>query len=147
MNKKILLLAVLFVALVMLPTQALAIGPLNAENNPNLDFPSYGVALSLDNGVTHEWVISAHKYLMYKDAREFKINTAILITDISQVAEFENKWLYFSATIFGDWVAFVLGVSRLLPNGQVDPRWIGIHQWAIINYPDGAYYREVIVGQ
>jgi hypothetical protein len=141
MNKKVLVIVVAILTLAIFTTPVLAIGPQNAVNNPNVEVLSYGVSLESANGMTQEWVNTIDKHLMYKDAREYKINNAFVITDISQVAENENKWLFFSAVIFGDWLCFVF---RATPGSNI---WIGLHMWALQNYPDGAYYREVLVGK
>ena len=132
----------------MLITPVLAIGPQNAENNPNVDFPSYGVALELPSGMNQEWVNGINKHLMWIDAREFKINHAFAVTAISQVSDMENKWLFFSAAIFGDWLAFALNIPQYLENPhRPNPAYIGIHMWALGNYPEGVCYKEVLVGK
>jgi hypothetical protein len=137
--KKIAVVFALFLTLAMLATPVLALGPKKAKSNPNVDFPLYGgVALDSPSGVHQEWTIGT-KHLMWLDAREFK-RQSIEVVDVSQVAEFENKWLYFSATIYGDWLAAVLGAP---PGSQ---NWIGLHIWASTNFPYGVYYREVLVG-
>ena len=78
MNRKILGVVVSFIAVAMLASPVLAIGPINApeDNNPNIDFPNYGVALNLPSGVFHEWVQQIGKHLTYKDAAKFKIKNA-----------------------------------------------------------------------
>jgi len=141
LNKKIFALFATLAAVVMLTTPVLAIGPQNAVNNPNVDFPSYGVAIGLPSGMNQEWVNGIDKHLMWMDARDFKRNNAFVVTDISQVSEMENKWLFFSAVIYGDWLAFVYGAA---PGTNA---YIGLHMWALQNYPDGVYYREVLVGK
>ena len=140
-NKNVLVIVVAMLTLAILATPVLAIGPQNAVKNPNVEVLSYGVSFESANGMTQEWVSAIDKHLMYKNAREYKINNALVITDISQVAENENKWLFFSAVIFGDWLCFVF---RATPGSNI---WIGLHMWALQNYPEGAYYREVLVGK
>ena len=131
---------VVTLTLAMLATPVLAIGPQNAESNRNVSFPSYGVALDSPSGMHQEWVNGIDKHLMWMDAREFYRN-AFVVTDISQVAEKENEWLFFSAVKYGDWLAFVL---RATPG---TPQYIGLHMWALDNFPEGVYYREVLVGK
>lgn len=141
MNRKVLVFVVALSTVAMLITPVLAIGPQNAENNQNVDFPSYGVALESPSGMNQEWVNGINKHLMWIDAKEFKINNAFVVTAISQVSEMENKWLFFSAIIYGDWLAFVYGAA------PGTPAYKGIHMWALTNYPEGVYYREVLVGK
>ena len=154
LNRKILGIVVSFIAIVMLASPVLAIGPINVpeDNNPNIDFPNYGVALNLPSGVFHEWVQQAGKYLIYKDASKFKIKDAVVVTDVIQVAELENKWVYFSAVTWGDWLAFVLGVPQYIedPNDPsstiLNPIWTALHGFAMNHFPEGVYYKEVLVG-
>ena len=141
LNKKVLVLFVYAVAVTMLATPVLAIGPNNAEDNPNIYYQPYGVGLELPNGRNQEWVTSVNKHLTFIDARDFTIRNAAVITDISEVAELENKWVFFSTVKWGDWLCFVLGAQ---PGSQL---WTALHMYALLNYPEGVYYREVLVGQ
>ena len=138
MNKKVLVLVVGLLALAMLATPVMAIGPENAENNPNAAFPSYGVGLNSPSGMHHEWVnaIPVPKHLMWVDARDFKINNAYEVTSISEVSEMENRWLYFSMEIWAAWLSEKLGVPY--------PIMLG---YASKHAPEGVYYREVLVGK
>ena len=140
-NRKILVLAVALIALAMLATPVLAIGPNNAEDNPNVYYEFYGVGLELPNGRNQEWVRSINKHLTFVDAREFTIRKAVVITAMSEVAGLENKWVFFSAVKWGDWLCFVLGAQ---PESQL---WIILHMYALQNWPEGVYYREVLVGK
>jgi hypothetical protein len=148
LNRKILGVVVSFIAVAMLACPVLAIGPINApeDNNPNIDFPNYGVALNLPSGVFHEWVQQIGKHLTYKDAAKFKIKNAVVVTDITQVAELENKWVYFSATTWGDWLAYVLGVPHYIED-TVNPIWTALHAFAMNHFPEGVYYKEGLVGK
>jgi hypothetical protein len=139
-KKKSLGLVAVLMAIAMLATPVLAIGPTNAINNPNVDFPAYGVGLYLPNGRNQEWVKSVDKHLTYLDARDFAIKNAFVITDISQVAGLENKWVFFSADKWGDWMCFIFGAE------PGDLEWGMLHAYALKNYPSGVYYREVLVG-
>jgi hypothetical protein len=136
MNKIILMIAMALMVVSMLATPVLAIGPQNAENNPNVVFPPYGVGLNLPNGMDQQWVLAIDKHLMVKDARYFQINNAFVVTDLSQVSEMENKWLFFSVPMFAQWMAAVLGISYPAAYGYV-----------LANWPEGVYYREVLVGK
>ena len=154
LNRKILGIVVSFIAIAMLASPVLAIGPINVpeDNNPNIDFPNYGVALNLPSGVFHEWVQLAGKYLIYKDASKFKIKNAVVVTDVTQLAELENKWVYFSAVTWGDWLVFVLGIPQYIqdptnPGSTIlNPIWIALHAFAMSHFPEGVYYKEVLVG-
>jgi len=140
MNRKVLGFAVVLMAVAMLATPVLAIGPQNAVNNPNAEFPVYGVGINSPSGMHQEWVNVINKHLMWMDAGDFKIKNAFVVSSISQVSGMENKWLFFSASIFGDWLAFIYGAA------PGTPAHIGLHMWALQNYPYGVYYREVLVG-
>ena len=147
LKRKILGIMALFIA-VTIASPVLAIGPINApeDNNPNIDFPDYGVALNLPSGVFQEWVQEIGKHLTYKDASKFKIKNAVEVTDFTKVAELENKWVYFSAGTWGDWLAFVLGVPQYIED-QINPIWIALHDFAMNHFPEGVYYKEVLVGR
>jgi hypothetical protein len=154
-NRKIIGIAVVLLAAAMLATPVLAIGPINApeDNNPNIGFPSYGVALNLPSRVFHEWVQLIGKHLTYKDAAQFKIKNADVVTDITQVSELQNKWVYFSAATWGDWLAFVLGIPQYIDDPDnpgstiLNPSWIGVHQFAMKYFPEGVYYKEGLIGK
>jgi hypothetical protein len=135
-KKVVLVIAAALMALAMLATPVLAIGPINAENNPNVMFLPDGVGLKLPSDVSHNWYQAVGKHLTIKDAREFKINNAFVVTDISQVSGMENKWVFFSVPMFAQWFALHLGVPYPVALGIVTANW-----------PQGLYYREVFVGQ
>ncbi len=138
MNRKILVLAAALMAVATLASPVLAIGPENAgDNNPNVTSIPYGVEIETPSGVHQEWVIAGNKHLMVKDVRDFQIKDALVITDISQVAENENKWLFFSPEIWVDWL---LSIFPTMPPAIAN-------LWVQRNYPEGSYYREVIVGK
>jgi hypothetical protein len=139
---KVLVLAVTLLAFSVLATPVLAIGPNNAEGNLNIYYEPYGVGLELPNERHQEWVTSNNKHLTFVDARDFTIRTAVVINAMSEVAGLENKWVYFSAVKWGDWLCFVLNVQPSPPPSQ----WAALHMYALTNYPDGVYYREVLVG-
>ena len=65
----------------------------------------------------------------------------MVISDVSEVAGLENKWVFFSAVKWGDWLCFVFGAQ---PGSQL---WIGLHLYALTNYPEGVFYREALVGK
>ena len=136
MNRKILLVFVVLMAPAMLATPVLAIGPINAENNPNIIFLADGVGLKLPSHMSQQWYQAGGKHLMIKDAREFKINNALVVTSISQAAQNENKWLFFSVPMFAEWLVLHVGMPYPVALGFVTATW-----------PQGVYYREVFVGK
>ena len=136
MNRKLVVVVVTVMAVAMLATPVLAIGPINAENNPNVMFLPDGVGLTLPSNVSQQWYQAAGKHLMIKDARYFKINNALVVTDISQGAQNENKWLFFSVPMFAQWIVLHMGLPYEAALGLVTATW-----------PQGVYYREVFVGK
>ena len=137
MRKIVLVLAVALLAVAMLATPVLAIGPINAENNPNIIFLTDGVGLKLPSDMSQQWYQAGGKHLMIKDAGEFKINNALVVTSISQVAQNENRWLFFSVPMFAQWVV-------LHSPGMPYPVALGV---VTATWPQGVYYREVFVGK
>ena len=135
-NRKVLVVFVGLIGLAMLATPVLAIGPQNAVGNPNIVVLGYGVGLDLPSGLSQQWIPANNKHLMIKDAREFQINNAWVVTDISQVAGMENKWVFFSVPMFAQWMAFHVQIPYPAALAFVTAHW-----------PQGVYYREVFVGQ
>jgi len=136
-KKAFLAIAVVLMAVAMLATPVLAIGPINAENNPNIMFLPDGVGLKLPSHMSQQWYQAGGKHLMIKDAREFKINNALVVTSISQATQNENKWLFFSVPMFAQWVV-------LHSPGMPYPVALGV---VTATWPQGVYYREVFVGK
>ena len=136
MKEKVLAMTVGLLAVSLLATPVLALGPDNAVNNPNVDFASFSVSLDNPNGITHSWIYGIDKYLMYRWAADFQIKGAIVIDDISEVAENENKWLYFSVEVSAHWMTYTLGVPYPLALAYMQKY-----------HPEGMYYREVFVGK
>ncbi len=135
MNRNLLGIAVTILAVAMLASPVLAIGPINAENNPNIMFLPDGVGLKLPSDMSQQWYQAGGKHLMIKDAGEFKINNALVVTSISQVAQNENKWLFFSVPMFAQWMAEHTTMPYPVALIMVTANW-----------PQGVYYREVFVG-
>jgi hypothetical protein len=132
----VLVLALSLLTLAMPATPVIAIGPENAENNPNTDLLPYGVGLPAPSGMINEWVNHGPpvpKHFMWMDASEFKINHAYEVTSTSEVSGLENKWVFFSMAIFETWI-----VEHGIP--------AGIAHMIALRHPDGVYYREVWVG-
>jgi hypothetical protein len=136
MNKKALCLIVGFLALAMMASPAMAIGPQKSAN-PNVDFLPYGVSLSASSGIVNEWVnygTPTLKHFMWMSASDFKIGNANEITSTSEVPNLENKWIYFSMALWETWM-----IEHDIP--------APIAHMIASRYPDGVYYREVWVGQ
>ena len=140
MNKKITGFTIAFLTLVLMSTPVLAIGPENAlGKNPNLDGPYfYGYDLLLRDGAIDNGRITISPvpiYDRYMDARYYKINNAIIITDPSQVEQYENKWVFLSPPIF---YAFL--ISKGMPEGFAA-------YLAFVFWPEGVYNKRNVVGQ
>ncbi|MEJ2241896.1 MAG: hypothetical protein P8Y18_07120 [Candidatus Bathyarchaeota archaeon] len=138
MNKKMLGTVVFLLAATIMITPVMAIGPLNAENNPNVFFPVYGSALDTPSGIHHEWVNagSVQIHIKWMDAREFQIDKSIIVTSTAEAAEIENKWLYFSMELWATWL------SEKIPMFPY-PVWLA---WAMANTPEGVYFIQVFIG-
>jgi hypothetical protein len=139
-NRKVLGTAVVLMTVAMLVSPVLAIGPENAlGKNPNLDGPYYyGYDQLLRDGAIDNIRVTMYPvpiYQRYLDARYFKINKAIVITDPSQVGELENKWLYLSSPIM-----YAYFVSEGMPEGFAA-------FLAFVFWPEGVYYKFNVVGQ
>jgi hypothetical protein len=138
MNKKLLGLSLAITFLAMLVAPVMAIGPQGAsENNPNVSFPVYGVALDVPSGIHHEWVNLGPTltHLKWMDARDFQIKKVIIVTSTSEAAAIENKWVYFSMELWATWL------YEKIP-GLPYAFW---HQWAMNNTPEGVYFIQVFV--
>jgi hypothetical protein len=138
MKKKVMILTLSLLSLVMLATPVLAIGPQNAENNPNVIFAPWGVVIVTPAGISNEWIHDAPVpiHVTWKDARDFKIKNAIVVTSTSEANVIENKWMYFSMEMFAAWISEKTGIPY--------PIMLG---WASVNTPEGAYYKQVFVGK
>jgi hypothetical protein len=136
MNKKALTLFMGLLTLAMLAAPVMAIGPQNSKN-PNVDFLPYGVSLPAPSGIVNEWVnygTPIPKHFTWMSASEFKIGKAIEITSTSEVANLENKWIFFSMVLWETW---------MIEHGIPAP----IAHMIASRYPEGVYYRESWIGQ
>ena len=137
--KKILGLAVAFMVVAVLATPVFAIGPDNAVKNPNIVIEDYGPALRLKNGLTNEWVqgvVPLPNHHMMKDAANFQINNAFVVTDpVSQYYQLENKWAYYDQEMFAQLL------YKVFPFPEPFARMIAAM------FPEGMYFRWVEVGQ
>ena len=137
MNKKILGIFTTLLALAMLLTPVMAIGPENAEKNPNIVYMGYNVQLHSPSGVFNEWVNNPMTpfpvRVMVKDAAKFQIRNAIVQPAAGLVLATENKWQYLTTEIFEDFLVLV----------GLDPTYAAE---AAAEYPAGVYIRLVLVG-
>ncbi len=136
MNKKALTFVIGLFTLTMLAAPVMAIGPQNSEN-PNVDYLPYGVSLPAPSGIVNEWVNYGPpipKHFMWMSASEFKKSSSYEITSTSEVANLENKWVYFSIALWETW---------MIEHGIPAP----IAHIIASRYPDGVYYKEVWVGK
>lgn len=137
MNKTVLIIVVALMASAMIATPVLAIGPENATGqNPNLVMRGYGPSLRTPSGMTIEWILAAPipQQNMFMSAANFKIKTAFVVTDTSQVDGMENKWLYFDQYI----------LAQMLVIWHIPPQAI---PFILQQFPQGMYFKWVEVGQ
>src|SRR5512135_2816117 len=124
-------------AVIVLATPVLAIGPQKAVKNPNADFSIGWVQFFLPSGLFIEWVPSemGNVFFQHKSATDFYIGNAIEMTiaapgDLGPFFAAENKWIYISEASYASFLGFV----------GIDPSFAEL-------YPDGLYIRFVIVGK
>ena len=147
MNRKVLGMAFVLMAVTILAPPVMAIGPENAvEENPNLMALPYGIGLYPPDGtrqaMNNEWLLSLEPqgHDMWMDAARYHIGNAIIIPNTPPVAgqvyntDNENKWFYLNQDVF----AVMLGVwgfpSQIIP-------------FIVAQYPQGIYYKWNAVGQ
>jgi hypothetical protein len=140
LNKQVLVVVVFLIAVAMLVSPVLAVGPENAlGKNPNLDGPYfYGYDLLLRDGAIDNSRITMSPvpiYDRYLDARYYKIQTAIEITSPSQVRENENRWLFLSSPML-----YAYLVYSGMPEGFAA-------YLAFVFWPEGVYEKWNFVGQ
>lgn len=134
MNKKILGIFIAVLAVAMLATPVLAIGPKNAiGKNPNVEIHDFNTQMWLPSGVMNEWIENPAQpgpiVVTVKDAAKFQIKSAIVATNPLEALMTENKWLYLNQGLF----AALLGILGADPD-------------IAMGYPDGVYMRVVYVG-
>jgi len=139
-KRKVLGIAVFFLAVAMLVSPVMAIGPEKAlGKNPNLLGPSpWGFDLVLDNGVVHGWIVYVYpvpKLDWILDAGNFKIKNAFVVTDPVQVLGMENKWLFLSPDIYYDLLVTIY---------EVPPSFA---EYLLSMHPEGVYNKWNFVGK
>ena len=132
MDKKVMMFAVTLLALAMLVTPVMAIGPQKAKNNPNLVETDFSVQLHLPSEGFNEWIVEVPLHIQLLNASKFKIKNAIVATSPDDIVE--NKWIYMSSEVFFEYLTPILGEDMA-------------HYVAFVIYPDGVYYKFVYVGK
>ena len=132
MNKKVMMFAITLLALAMLVTPVMAIGPQKAKNNPNLVETPFSVQLHLPSGGFNEWIAEVPLHIQLLTASKFKIKNAIVATSPDDIVE--NKWIYMSSEVFEAYLIPILGEDFA-------------NHVAFVIYPDGVYYKSVHVGK
>jgi hypothetical protein len=137
MNKKVLGIAVFLMAVAMLATPVMAIGPINAEGkNPHVVIHGFNTQMWLPSGVMNEWIenpaLPGPVVVTVKDAAKFQIKTAYVIENpamIGMAFVMENQWLWLSQGAFAAFLAL-----------------LGFDPANAAGFPDGIYMQMVYVG-
>ena len=139
MNRKILLLAIVFLTVAMLASPVMAIGPIKAEksNNENLYFSGFSVQIRTPGGVLNEWIQEAadneNSHVQIKKATDFYIGNCYTPASASEIIY--NKWNLLSEDVFEEFLISV-GFAPGMAPGQAG--FI-----AHIIMAGGVYYKEV----
>jgi len=141
MNGKILGIFIAVLAVAMLATPVLAIGPKKTEGkNPHVEIHDFNTQINtqmwLPSGVMNEWIENSSLpgpiVVTVKDAAKFQIKKAYVIDDpamIGMVFGMENQWVKLSKEA----LAIFLGI-------------VGFDPALAEGYPDGIYIQMVYVG-
>jgi len=137
MNKKILGIFIAVLAVAMLATPVLAVGPKKTEGkNPHVEIHGFNTQMWLPSGVMNEWIENPAYpgpiVVTVKDAAKFQIKNAYVIdnaSDIGMIFGMENQWVKLSQEALA---AFLFAVG-FPPDGAED-------------FPDGIYIQMVYVG-
>lgn len=138
MRSKVLVI-VLVVALAMLVTPVMAVGPIKAEksNNANLYFSGFSVQIRTPGGVSNEWIQEAadneNSHVQMKKATDFYIGNCYTPASASEIIY--NKWNLLSEDVFEE---FLISVG--FPPGMA-PGQAGFIAHIIM--AGGLYYKEV----
>ncbi len=137
MKRKLSILAFAVIAVAMLATPVLAIGPENAldKNQKIGNLNANDTYMENSNGIIIEWIqvvpinpeLSAT--MLNKDAGNFKINNAFVVSSPAQVLQIENRWLYLSHDMLYNFYVFV-GMPPFIAAGIAD------------DHPDGIYLKR-----
>ena len=153
MNRRILGFVVAVLAIAMLASPVMAIGPQNAEKNPNVVFDLGWAMLNLPSGQFTEWVpnpaLDTTILFQHKNADDFQIRNALTMTirmatspdspGVSDMMAFfaeENHWIYLSQNSYFNF----LFNSFMQTTGNPNLALTLATQYSSI-YPDGLYIR------
>ena len=139
MNKKVLGVFVSLLAVAMLATPVLAIGPKNAiGKNPNVEIHGFNTQMWLPSGVMNEWIENPAQpgpiVVTVKDAAKFQIKNAYVIDDddpamVGMVFGMENQWVKLSQEALATFLVMV-----------------GFDPAGAAGFPAGIYIQMVYVG-
>jgi hypothetical protein len=141
MNKNIFVTITALLATGVLIAPAMAIGPMDSNNNPNTIFPSpIQVQLTSPSGIFNEWIqnspFGVPVHIQRKDAAEFNIGNAVDGTELTfptDLVLYENKWIFLTQQEY-----YNLLISIGLPPSYV--------QVVVAPFTEGVYWRANYVG-
>ena len=123
MNKKILGIFIAVLAVAMLATPVLAIGPKKTEGkNPHVEIHGFNTQMWLPSGVMNEWIENSSLpgpiVVTVKDAAKFQIKNAYVIDSsdpaiVGMIFGMENQWVKLSQEA----LAIFLGMVGFDPAG------------------------------
>ena len=139
MNKKVLGVFVSLLAMAMLATPVLAIGPKKTEGkNPHVEIHGFNTQMWLPSGVMNEWIENPDQpgpiVVTAKDAAKFQIKNAYVIDDpdptmVGMIFGMENQWVKLSQAALTTFLVMV-----------------GFDPAGADGYPAGIYIQMVYVG-
>jgi len=154
MNRKLLMATLILLVLSATVTPVMAIGPQNAEKNPNRTEPAPGeVEFLLPSGAGNGWVVNPELGVMdcwhFKDASKFKIRNAPAL-DFDGLLDL---FLFGDLTYENRWCFIELGVLTALIDFMVDMGAITPEEGELMKaefeetFPEGMYFMFVNVGK
>ena len=137
MNKKILGIFIAVLAVAMLATPVLAIGPQKTEGkNPHVEIHGFNTQMWLPSGVMNEWIENPAQpgpiVVTVKDAAKFQIKNAYVIDNpamVGMVFGMENQWVKLSQAALAAFLTMV-----------------GFDPAGADGFPAGIYIQMVYVG-
>ena len=139
MNKKVLMLTLSLLAVTMLATPVLAIGPKKTEGkNPHVQIHGFNTQMWLPSGVMNEWIENPAEpgpiVVTAKNAAKFQIKKAYVIDDpdpamVGMIFGMENQWVKLTQEALATFLEMV-GFDAALATG----------------FPAGIYIQMVYVG-
>jgi hypothetical protein len=147
-NRKVLGIAVVLMAVVMLAPQVMAIGPEEAVgNNPNLMQLPYGIGLypplgtheTMNNEWIQENIRGYREHDLWMDAARYQVGNAFVVPNTPPVVgqvyniDSQNKWLYLNQDVFAVMLEVWGFPSQIIP-------------FIVAQYPQGIYYKWNLLG-